>query len=153
METPLDQKTLGKLMKFCAYQDRCIAEVIDKLYKLEIWKEDHDHYINYLIDNKFLDEMRFAESYVRGKFRIKRWGKEKIKMYLKQKGIPNSFIEQAIQNAIKPEEYRQTVKDLLEQKENILRESDPFKKRQKLANYLIQKGFESKLVFSLLNED
>jgi regulatory protein len=73
----LDANIQGKIMKYCAYQDRSISEVIDKLYKLEVWKEEHDKYINYLIDNLFLDEIRFTTSFVRGKFRIKHWGKQK----------------------------------------------------------------------------
>ena len=147
----LDANIQGKIMKYCAYQDRSISEVIDKLYKLEVWKEEHDKYINYLIDNLFLDEIRFTTSFVRGKFRIKHWGKQKIKIHLKQKGIANSIIEKCINEEIDQEEYYKTASELIDFKANTLLETNPFKRKQKLANYLLQKGYESDIVFSILN--
>ena len=147
----LDANIQGKIMKYCAYQDRSISEVIDKLYKLEVWKEEHDKYINYLIDNLFLDEIRFTTSFVRGKFRIKHLGKQKIKMHLKQKGIANSIIEKCINEEIDQKEYYKTASELIDFKANTLSETNPFKRKQKLANYLLQKGYESDIVFSILN--
>ena len=147
----LDANIQGKIMKYCAYQDRSISEVIDKLYKLEVWKEEHDKYINYLIDNLFLDEIRYTASFVRGKFRIKHWGKQKIKMHLKQKGIANSIIEKCINEEIDKKEYYKTASELIDFKANTLSETNPFKRKQKLANYLLQKGYESDIVFSILN--
>jgi regulatory protein len=147
----LDANIQGKIMKYCAYQDRSISEVIDKLYKLEVWKEEHDKYINYLIDNLFLDEIRFTASFVRGKFRIKHWGKQKIKMHLKQKGIANSIIEKCINEEIDQKEYYKIASELIDFKANTLSETNPFKRKQKLANYLLQKGYESDIIFSILN--
>lgn len=147
----LDANIQGKIMKYCAYQDRSISEVIDKLYKLEVWKEEHDKYIIYLIDNLFLDEIRFTTSFVRGKYRIKHWGKEKIKIHLKQKGIANSIIEKCINEEIDEKEYYKKASELIDFKANTLSETNPFKRKQKLANYLLQKGYESDIVFSILN--
>ena len=148
----MDKNIQAKLMKFCTYQDRCIKEITDKLFKLEVWREDHDVYINFLIDHQFLDDQRFAASFVRGKFRIKRWGKLKIKNHLQQKGIANSFIESAIREQIDEEKYKFTAIQLLENKSNTLKEKDPYKRKQKLLNHLLQKGFESELILSLINQ-
>lgn len=142
----------NKIEAYCAYQDRCHYEVKTKLSQWNIVGEQQDQLIADLISNRFLDEERFAESYTSGKFRIKRWGKIKIRQHLKAKFVPEYCINKALKS-IDLEEYYQTITHLVEKKTRELHtEKDLFKKKAKIARYLASKGFEQDLIFEAINE-
>ena len=104
-----------------------------------------------LMQEDFLNEERFARSFVRGKFRIKKWGKIKIKQELKFREISSPIIKIAL-TEIKQEKYTATLYELAEKKLNLLKEPDTFKKKRKLADFLLRKGYESNLVYEVVNE-
>ncbi len=140
-----------KLMQFCAYRDRSQKEVEDKLIDMRMIPAAREKIIIQLMSENFLNEERFARSFARGKFRIKKWGKNKIKQELKAKEISTPLVRIAL-TEIEDEEYIKTLKELAEKKSLQLREKDPFKKRIKLSNFLLQKGFESSLVFDVISD-
>ena len=141
-----------KLKKYCAYQERSHKEVVDKLYKLGLYKNEVDQVLIALIQDDFLNEERFAQAFVSGKFRIKRWGRVKIKSHLKQKHISDYCIKKGMQE-IDETEYFETLHYWLERKEREVEEKNEFKKKGKIAAFLIQKGFESNLVWEALRKE
>jgi len=141
-----------KLKKYCAYQERSHKEVVDKLYKLGLYKNEVDQVLIALIQDDFLNEERFAQAFVSGKFRIKRWGRVKIKSHLKQKHISDYCIKKGMQE-IDETEYFETLHYWLDRKEREVEEENEFKKKGKIAAFLIQKGFESNLVWEALRKE
>jgi regulatory protein len=105
----------AKLEALCAYQERCQFEIDQKLKLWGFFLEERQQLIADLISNRFLDEERFASAYVSGKFRIKKWGRIKIKSYLAQKHISNYSIQKALKE-IDGEEYWQTLVQLANRK-------------------------------------
>lgn len=140
-----------KIEAYCAYQDRCHYEVSNKLSQWGIFGEQKDQLISDLIVNRFLDEERFAMSYTSGKFRIKRWGKIKIKQQLKAKFVPEYCIKKAL-NEIDAEEYYSTLQHLAEKKANELQtERDSWKKKAKILRFLASKGYEQDLIYDVVD--
>lgn len=142
-------EALSKLQRYCAYQERCHKEVRTKLLDLGIYGDTLEEIISELIVDNFLNEERFATSYVRGKFVFKKWGRIKIKQELKFRKISDYCIKKGMQE-IEDEDYQKTIDELLEKKAKNERELDPFKRRAKLARYLIQKGYESALIWKTI---
>lgn len=141
-----------KIEAYCAYQDRCHYEVSNKLSMWGIVGEQKDQLISDLIVKRFLNEERFAESFVSGKFRIKRWGKIKIRQHLKAKFIPEYCIKKAI-NQIDGDEYLSTLRTLTEKKlAELSDQEDSYKKKAKILRYLASKGYEQDLSYDIVNE-
>src|SRR5690606_5731225 len=86
-QTLTKEQAMQKLRHFCAYQERCHSEVRERLFSLGVWMRDHDEIIAGLIEDNYLNEERFAIQYAGGHYRMKQWGRVKIKYALKQKGV------------------------------------------------------------------
>ncbi len=142
MPRPTLSEVLDRMRKYCAYQDRCHSEVRSKLLKMQVYGDDLEEVISELVSEKFLDEERFARSYARGKFRMNRWGRFKIRMHLKQKQVSDYCIRKGLEE-IDEEEYEQAVDDLLRSK---LRDDFSFETKQKAKAALMRKGFEPELI-------
>ena len=140
-----------KLEHYCAYQDRCHEEVIQKLRSMKMDSDEIDAIIVHLIASNFLNESRFACSFARGKHRIKHWGKIRIVNELKFRKISQYNINLALKE-ITTEEYEATFHNLAEQNWESIRESNPLKKRKKFCDYVLRKGFESNLVYEKVKE-
>lgn len=139
------------LERFCVYQDRCHKEVISKLYDCNMIPETHDIIIVHLIQHDFLNEERFSKSYARGKFRIKKWGKVRIVRELKFRNISAYNVKTALKE-IEESDYFNTFNTLALKKFDSITESNPYKKKKKLADYLLYRGWESNLVYEKVNE-
>ena len=140
-----------KLEAYCAYQERCAQEIRDKCKN---WRMDYEHtdiLIADLISNNFLNEERFAKAFVSGKFRIKKWVRNKIRLHLKQKNISDYSIRSGMEE-IEEEEYLQTLSELVEKKVQLSTEKDPWKLRVKLQRYLNSKGYEGDLIRNTLED-
>ncbi|OUR98194.1 recombinase RecX [Flavobacteriales bacterium 33_180_T64] len=135
-----------RLERYCAYQERCHKEVTQKLYEMKMIPEARDQIIVHLLQHNFLNEERFAKTFVRGKFRIKKWGKQRLQLELKRKDINKTIISIALKEII-DEDYYDTFNTLAEKKFDSLRETNLQKKRKKLADYLLYRGWESHLVY------
>lgn len=138
-----------KIEAYCAYQERCDFEIRNKLASWNLYSEDIDIIISDLITHNFLNEERFAEAYVSGKFRIKKWGRIKIKQHLKQKKISNYSIQKGL-HAIDDKEYMQTITDLIASKSRLIKSKDKWDRMNKLKRYLASKGFETELIHEMV---
>jgi regulatory protein len=139
------------LERYCVYQDRCHKEVISKLYDCNMIPETHDIIIVHLIQHDFLNEERFSKSYARGKFRIKKWGKVRIVRELKFRNISAYNVKTALKE-IEESDYFNTFNTLALKKFDSITELNPYKKKKKLADYLLYRGWESNLVYEKVNE-
>lgn len=139
-------RALEKAMRYCSYQERCLLDMEKRFVAWNVKKQDWDRIIDYLLEEDFLNEERYIEAYVRGKFNIKKWGKHKIIAGLMQKRIFGSKVTIALNSEIEEEDYLNTIKTLIEKKTLLLEEPDSLKLRDKLYRYLLNKGYESDLV-------
>jgi len=137
------------LENYCAYQERCHKEIEQKLYDIKMIPEAKEQIILHLIQHNFLNEERFAKAFVRGKFSIKNWGKQRIINELKFRNISTYNINTALKE-IDDDQYLKTLQKLAEKKLPLIKESNAFKKSSKLVNYLISKGFEPNLVYPIV---
>ncbi len=142
---------LQKLRQFCGYQERCHQEVREKLFSLGIKKADQDEILIDLIRDNYLNEERFAISFAGGKFRIKGWGRVKIKYELKQRDISDYCIRKALKQ-IEENEYLATLHRVAEKKFESLLAETPLIKKKKTIEYLVNKGFERELVLRELGD-
>ena len=146
------EQALVKMEAWCAYQDRCLFEIQNKLNSWNIDFSVQEKIIEKLIVNRFLDEKRFVESYVSGKVRIKRWGRIKIKHHLFQKHIDKKFIEEGLRS-IDQEIYWNNLIALANRKAIDIKSSEnPWKSKHKIMVYLASKGYEQDLIFEALKE-
>ena len=144
-------EALLKLQNYCTYQERCHQEVRQKLKEMQMIPEAVDKIIVHLLEHNFLNEERFAKTFVSGKFRIKRWGKHRLTLELKKKDISKHNINLAI-SQIPSTEYIEVFNDLAEKKANSIKGKDKWKKKKKLVDYLLYCGWESHLVYDKVNE-
>lgn len=138
---------LKKVLRYCSYQDRCTQEVRIKLVTFDISDSDKKKIMQLLVDEGFIDDERYASTFVRSKIHLKKWGVNKIKMALRMKGISDEIIKNAL-SEIDPEIYREELVKVLKAKK--INESDPYKRKAKLAQYAMQKGYEPSLVWEVI---
>ncbi|MFT5821605.1 MAG: regulatory protein [Crocinitomix sp.] len=140
-----------KLEAYCAYQERCDQEIRKKVRPWGMYSEDVDILISDLIQNNFLNEERFASAFVSGKFRIKRWGRIKIRQHLKQKNISNYSINKGL-GEIDEQEYLDTLNDLAVSKNALTKAKNKWDRLAKMQRYLQSKGYENDLIREILNQ-
>ena len=147
------EKGLQKIKYYCSYQERSHQEVKDKLYSFGLYKYEVEQLLSTLIEENYLNEERYAISFAGGKFRVKNWGRIKIKYELKQNGVSSYCISAALK-AIDEKEYLKILRKLFNAKKKTLSsEKNIFIKKSKITTYLLQKGFESSLIQQLFDED
>jgi regulatory protein len=142
-------QVLDKMAKYCAYQERCVKDVREKLKTFDLPDEEKAKILDYLLDNRFVNDERFAMSFVRGKVNQSGWGMNKIRFHLIQKGIDKEIIDEAL-GQTDEEAYRQRLIDILKTKAKTVKVANDFEKKRKLAAYAMQKGFEGNLVWEVL---
>lgn len=146
-----DEKVaLAKAENYCAYQERSQQEVRDKLYEWGLYPSAIENVIVQLIAGNFLNEERFANAYATGKFRQKGWGRIKIKLGLKLKKVSDPLIKKALKS-IDEDEYTLMLQKIISKREPLIKEKDPYKRRYKLQQYAMSRGFESDLIRDVLN--
>jgi regulatory protein len=143
------EQAIQKLKHYCAYQERCHSEVKEKLYSLGVWKKEHDEIIASLIEENYLNEERFAIAFAGGKWRIKQWGRVKIKYELKQKQVSEYCIKKAMKQ-IDEEGYLRVLDKLAKEKYASLKSEQYIIRKKKVLDYLIGKGFEPSLAMAAL---
>ena len=144
------EETKQKLVNYCVYQDRCHAEVEQKMREFVLIPEAKEEIILYLLKENYLNEERFVRSYIRGKFNIKHWGKTKIKMHLKQKGITEKLITRCY-DEIDEDDYIRTIQRLYENYESRLTGLKDYQKKSKTIKYLLGRGFEYESILQVLD--
>ncbi len=146
-----DQQLLKEVCKFAAYQERCIFDIEQKLEQYAISEDDKLGMIDYLIDERFLDEERFTKSLVLDKFKFNKWGKDKIKAHLNNKNIPNSIIERGL-SLIDSQEYLELFSQLGQKKWDSLEKEESEQRKVKTMRFLASKGFEPELIYRFLDD-
>jgi len=140
-----------KLEGYCAYQERCHKEVNQKLRDMGMIPDASDQIITHLIKENYLNEERFAQSYARGKFNIKKWGKNRIINELKFRGVSRFNIKNALKE-IEDVDYQETLDALVKKRLSQITETNLQKRKKKLADYLLYRGWESHLVYEKVKE-
>ncbi len=140
---------LDRMKRWCAYQERNQQEARDKLFAFGLWPEAVEQIISQLIEENFLNEERFAIAFARGKFRIKKWGRQKITAELKKKRITDYCIRKALQQ-LDGDDYLHTLKQVLQAKEKTIKEPNALRKSFRLVAYAMSRGFERDLILDVL---
>ena len=149
---PNTAQALAKAEHYCAYQERSTYEVRSKLQQWNLSQQEAEPIISHLIQQNFLNEVRFAEAYTLGKFRINGWGKLKIRYALRLKQVSPELITKSLQK-IDDSDYIHKLKHLIKKKSELLTEKDPDRRRYKLTQYVSTKGFEQELISDLLSKN
>ncbi len=144
-------EALTKIQRYCAYQERSHKEVRNKLFEYGLFASQVDELLSRLITDGFLNEERFAKAFAGGKFRMKKWGRLKIKNELEFMGLTKNCIQRGL-NEIEQADYKTTLKTLLKKKSEAVQETNLFKKRDKIARYAIGKGYEPELVWEYVRD-
>jgi len=150
-ETYTLQEATRKAENYCAYQERCHKEVVEKLRKMQMIPVAIDQIVTHLIQENYLNEERFAQSFARGKFNIKKWGRIRIVSELKFRGVSKYNIKTALKE-IEDDNYLITLDALAKKRLKQIKETNKQKSRKKLADYLLYRGWESHLVYDKLKE-
>ncbi|MGE5356206.1 MAG: regulatory protein RecX [Deltaproteobacteria bacterium] len=147
----IKEKIYRKMVKYCAYQDRCHSDVMKKMSELKTDDEIAEEVIVKLIEEGYLNEERFVRSFIRGKFRINKWGKIKIRAELKLNNVNEKLISDCM-SEIDENEYKATLKQLLETKLKSLKPLEKYKIRNKLKSYVWGRGYDPELTEIILQE-
>jgi len=144
-------EALAKIYRYCAYQERSHHEVKKKLFDYGLHSDEVDQILAKLITDGFVNEERFAKAFAGGKFRMKKWGRIKIEQELNALGLSRNCINRGMKEIV-DEDYRETLRRLLEKKNNLINETDSFVRKDKLSKYAISRGYEPDLVWRLIKE-
>jgi regulatory protein len=142
---------LQKIYGYCNYQERCIREVEQKLKTLAVQKKMIPSIINHLQTEGYIDEERYAKAFAGGKFRLNKWGKQKIEFELRIRSIPELMVQEGL-NSIDQKDYLQTLKNLMIRKYDEIKSDDDENIREKIINFAYGKGYEMENILSLIKE-
>jgi regulatory protein len=145
------EQALQRAASLCSTSEHCIYDITNKLKKWGICTPDIDKIIDRLIDEKFIDESRYARAYVNDKFRFAHWGRVKIKNMLYLQHIPEAEINEALNN-IPQHEYEEVLKGVIESKQRTLPETESYEARTKIIRFAIQRGFELHEITKFIDE-
>jgi len=145
----MDSKVLNQLARYCAYQERCISEIKQKMHALLVDESEQAAYLSWLTENNYLNEARFVELFVRSKFNQKHWGRNKIMFELKKRGIRESMLINAW-NGIEDTDYVGQLVKILQKKKAELKLGTAQQKYQKCYAFALSKGYESSIIVAHL---
>jgi len=143
---------LKRAAALCSNQEQCTSHIREKLMSWNVTGADAERIIALLKKEKFLDDKRYATFYVRDKFRFNGWGKIKLSVMLRQNGIPEQVILEALEQ-LDPAIYYETCARLISEKSATIKDTNQFKRKGKLYRFALQRGFESDLIYRVLNMD
>jgi regulatory protein len=142
---------LQKIQYFCSYQERCIRDTEEKLKDWAVQKKLIPSIISQLQEEGYINEERFAKMYAGGKFRVNKWGRQKIEFELKLKGIPEGMIQKGIEE-IDEEDYQRILRDLIRKKQKEITPEKDLNIREKIITFVLGKGYEIELILTALKE-
>ncbi len=145
------QEALSRLQNLCSIQEKCSSDILNKLRQWNISENDREKIIASLKKDKFLDDKRFAEFFVRDKQKLNKWGKEKIKYALLHKGLEQDIIDDALSTLV-PGNFEETLRELLSKKARELSKYKSFERKNRLIRFAIQRGFNYDLVFRIVDD-
>lgn len=144
-----ETEILNRLYRYCAYQERATFDIVKQLRKFDLDNSTQEKIINRLKEEGFVDDTRYASIYVAGKLRNNQWGKIKIVIGLKAKNIDPDIISKTI-NEIDESEYHRILIDLVRRKDKTIHDQNLFIKKHKIARFVISRGFESTIVWEVI---
>jgi len=150
-ESAIYKTALNKAMAQCSRREYCCSDIRNKLISWNTGENDIDKIITVLLNENFINEQRFANAFVKDKFNYNKWGKIKISAHLKAKKIPGDIIKSAL-NSIDYDYYTKNLKDLISAHRKSVKAKNQYELKAKLLRYGLSKGFESNLLYDLLNE-
>ncbi len=145
------QTLYARLTRYCSYQDRCKRDVEMKLQGWKVSKGLIERVIMELAKEGYVDDLRFARSFVRGKFRGNKWGKQRIVFALKARKIDEQHIKEALEE-IDEASYMDSIRSLIRKKDLEIKLGKTLNKREKIINFVVGKGYEIGLVLRMMNE-
>ena len=143
---------LYKLAAKCSVSEQCLSDIEAKLSRYDLTEEEHTRILRHLVEEKYVDDRRYAEAYVKDKYRFNKWGRIKIAQGLRMKGIDNETIKSAME-AIDEEEYQEILRDLIKAKRRSTRGSSEYEINGKLIRFATGRGFEFAAIRECLNVD
>lgn len=150
-ENNLTNTALKKAMSLCARREYCSEDIRVKLDSWGINNPDADNIISSLIRENFINDKRYAEAFVKDKYHHNKWGKVKIASQLRAKRIASELIDSALAT-VDEDQYRQTIKDILASHRKFIKAKNQFDLKGKLLRFGLSKGFESHILYDILNE-
>jgi len=145
------KEALSKAQYLCAQKEKCISDIRTKLYDWKLPEVDHETVINKLLDDKFINEERYALHYTKDKIVHNKWGRIKITYALKQKKIKDEYINNAFDN-FSEDEYENILKNELLKKLKTIKDKDEYAIKSKLLRFAASRGFENGKVFDIVSE-
>lgn len=145
-------EVLYKLAAKCSVSEQCLSDVETKLAKYDLPEEEKTRILRHLVEEKYIDDSRYAEAYVRDKYRFNKWGRMKIAQGLRMKGIDNETISEAMK-AIDETEYQNILRDLIKTKRRGVKGKNEYEINGKLARYATGRGFEYAAIRQCLGND
>ncbi|MGB3181349.1 MAG: regulatory protein RecX [Cyclobacteriaceae bacterium] len=142
----------GNMASYCAYRERSGQDVRDKLYRKDTSPDIIEEVVKKLKEDGFIDDKRFAYAYAHDKFRLQKWGRVKIRQHLRMHKLDAKELESALYEATPDEPYAEMLQELLVKKASLLKGEPPFKKKQKVTRFLLQRGFEGELIREAIEE-
>ncbi|MBN1197919.1 MAG: RecX family transcriptional regulator [Bacteroidales bacterium] len=149
--SPLFDSLLQKLEHYCSYQDRCTRDIQRKMKEWKVPENLQEKLLKQLRSEGFIDDRRFALSFVRGKFHANKWGRIRIAGELRARGLPEALISEALQE-VGEEEYQETIRQLITRKNREINPEKMVNKRKKILTFVVGKGFETDLVLRIIQE-
>ena len=140
-----------KMEHYCAYQERCHKEVVKKLQELGMIPISVNTIVSKLVEDNYLNETRFAQSYARGKFRIKKWGKIRIRRELKARNLSDYNIKKALEE-ISDLDYNTTFLELFEKRKKEVYENIPSVQKKKIISYMVYRGWELEKIYEAMHQ-
>jgi regulatory protein len=145
------KKAMNKAASLCSRQEYCRSDISKKLEKWDVAPDEGEQIIEKLVEENFIDESRFTTFFVRDKQRFNRWGRKKIWWQLKQKGISNEMINEALEN-LDQQEYRNNLKEVLKEKQRQVKNREPIKQKAAIIRNAVSKGYEYEEIIPLVEQ-
>lgn len=144
------EQALSRAASLCGTSEHCIAEIAEKLARWGMSQKQSDEIINRLLDEKYIDESRYAMAYARDKLRFSHWGRVKIRMMLRMQHIPEPLIREAL-DALDTQEYDDIARQVIEAKMRSTDFTDSYAASNKVIRFAMQRGFETEEIKKYLN--
>lgn len=145
------EQALTRVTSLCSASEYCIHDINEKLYRWGISNTDSERIIDYLLDEKYIDEARYAQAYTNDKLRFSHWGRIKIKSMLRMKHISDRDINNALDN-ISEEEYESILRDIIKGKAKSEEDAEDYASRAKIIRFALQRGFEMGEITKFISE-
>lgn len=140
---------LERLTAQCSRREYCLHDIRQKLRRWEVPEEEWDKIIRFLVDERYVDEERYARSFIRSKKEYNRWGEYKIRQGLRVKGISEDVYAPLLKE-FEGDDYEETLRQLLQRKAPTVKANNDYERNQKLIRFALQRGFSYDLIAKVL---